>query len=65
MATDDSGFETSDVPPLERTAFFDIDTEYGYVKIDQSVGDQKLYTPAEARDVADAILDAAEDAESE
>jgi hypothetical protein len=65
MATDDSGLDTHEVPPLERTAFFDIDTDYGYVRIDQSVGDQRLYTPAEARDVAEAIMDAADEAQRE
>lgn len=52
------------VPPLEHVAFFDIDTRDGYVRIDQSVGDRTLYTPEQARDVAESILEAAEEAES-
>jgi len=61
MATDDQP-TVSDVPPLEHTAFFDIDTSEGYVRIEQSLGDQTLYTPGEARDIAESILDAVEDA---
>jgi hypothetical protein len=53
-----------DVPPLEDTAAFSISTEDGYVRIEQSVGDQPLYTPAEARDLAADIRRAAETAES-
>ena len=52
-----------DVLPLENTAFFDIDTRRGYVRIDQSWGDQTLYTPEEARDIAHSILEAAEETE--
>jgi hypothetical protein len=51
------------VPPLENTAFFDIDTRQGYVRVDQSRGDRTLYTPDEARDIAEAILEAADEAE--
>lgn len=54
--------------PIENRAFFSIDAEDGYVRIDQSVGDQTLYTPAQARNVAEEILavaDRAEDATSE
>lgn len=62
MATDDSASSTLEVPPLRNTAFFDIDTRQGYVRIDQSWGDKRLYTPEEARDIAEAILAAADDA---
>jgi hypothetical protein len=60
MATDDRGSISTSVPPLEHTAFFDIDERDGYVKIDQSWGDQTLYTPEEARDIANAIVEAAD-----
>lgn len=63
MATDDGDPTGVEAPPLENTAFFDIDTRQGYVRIDQSWGDQTLYTPEEARDIAEAILTAAEEAE--
>ena len=64
MATDDTGAGPLDVPPLEHTAFFDIDTREGYVKIDQSRGDQTLYTPGEARDIAESILKMADEAQN-
>lgn len=51
------------VTPLERTALFTIDTEDGYVRIEQTVGDPVLYTPQEARDIATDILAAVEDSE--
>ena len=63
MATEGSEPGGLELPPLENTAFFDIDTRRGYVRIDQSWGDQTLYTPEEARDIARAILDAAEESE--
>jgi len=63
MATHSSGVGGTDVLPLEHTAFFDIDTRRGYVRIDQSWGDQTLYTPEEARDIAHSILEAAEETE--
>ncbi|MEF8853279.1 MAG: hypothetical protein V5A44_03820 [Haloarculaceae archaeon] len=63
MATDGSDPDGVEPPPLENTAFFDIDTRRGYVRVDQSWGDQALYTPQEARDIARAILGAAESAE--
>jgi hypothetical protein len=65
MATDNSGAGETDVLPLEHTAFFDIDTRRGYVRIDQSWGDQTLYTPEEARDIAHSILKAAEETEQD
>lgn len=61
MATDDTGSAPLDVPPLEHTAFFDIDSKDGYVRIDQSWGDQTLYTPEEARDIAESILEQVEE----
>jgi hypothetical protein len=63
MATDNSGAGGTDVLPLDHTAFFDIDTRREYVRIDQSWGDQTLYTPEEARDIAHSILEAAEETE--
>jgi len=63
MATDDTGSDPMRVPPLEHTAFFDIDTRDGYVHIDQSWGDQTLYTPEEARDIAESIIEMADEAE--
>jgi hypothetical protein len=62
MGSEQAGDRKPDVLPLEHTAFFDIETDDGYVRIDQSVGNQVLYTPAEARDIADSIREAAEDA---
>jgi hypothetical protein len=64
MATDDTGADPLDVPPLEHTAFFDIDRREGYVKIDQSWGDRTLYTPEEARAVAESILKMADEAQN-
>ncbi|MDG5776342.1 hypothetical protein VB773_08900 [Haloarculaceae archaeon H-GB2-1] len=60
MAADESERRVSQHPPLEHTAFFDIDVVEGYVRIEQSLGDQTLYTPDEAEDIAEAILDAVE-----
>ena len=62
MATDGADPGVQDVPPLENTAFFDIDTRRGYVRIDQSWGDKTLY-PEEAEDIAETILAAAEETE--
>jgi len=64
MATDGAGSDGQEVPSLENTAFFDIDTRRGYVRVDQSWGDKTLYTPDEAKDIAEAILAAAEEAET-
>lgn len=64
MATDGADPGGQKVPPLENTAFFDIDTRRGYVRIDQSWGDKTLYTPEEAADIAETILAAAEEAET-
>ncbi|PSQ42450.1 hypothetical protein BRD17_08715 [Halobacteriales archaeon SW_7_68_16] len=64
MATDDADGSAMDVLPLENTAYFDIDTRQGYVRVDQSWGDQTLYTPEEARDIAAAIEAAADEAQN-
>jgi len=63
MATDQSDSSGLGLPPLENTAFFAIESDEEYVRIEQSLGNQVRYTPAEARDIADAILDAAEETE--
>lgn len=55
----------SDVPPLEDTAAFSISTADGYVRIEQDVGNQPLYTPEEARDLAADIREAAARADEE
>jgi hypothetical protein len=60
MATDQREPTGLDVTPLENTAFFSIETDDGYVRIEQSLGNQVLYTPEEARDIAASILEAAE-----
>lgn len=65
MAVDDSDTGATSVPPLENTAYFAIESDEGYVRIEQSVGNQVLYTPGEARDVAEAILRAADEATDE
>lgn len=62
METDHGQPEDADVTPLENTAYFAIEPDDGYVRIEQSVGNQVLYTPEEARDIAAAIEDAAADA---
>jgi hypothetical protein len=62
MATDQREPTGLDVTPLENTAFFSIETDDRYVRIEQSLGNQVLYTPEEARDIAEAILEAAEEA---
>jgi hypothetical protein len=54
-----------ELPPLEDTAPFSISTEDGYVRIEQDPGNQPLYTPTQARDLADDIRAAAADAERE
>ncbi|WP_276250614.1 hypothetical protein [Haloarcula rara] len=63
MATEQSDTSGLGVPPLENTAFFAIEADDEYVRIEQSLGNQVMYTPSEARDIANAILDAVEDAE--
>ena len=63
MATEQSDSSGMRVPPLENTAFFAIEADGEYVRIEQSLGNQVCYTPSEARDIAHAILDAAEQTE--
>ncbi|ACV48336.1 MULTISPECIES: hypothetical protein [Halomicrobium] len=65
MATDQREPTGLDVTPLENTAFFSIETDDGYVRIEQSLGNQVLYTPEEARDIAESILAAADEAPRE
>jgi hypothetical protein len=65
MATDQREPTGLDVTPLENTAFFSIETDDGYVRIEQSLGNQVLYTPEEAREIAESILAAAEEAPEE
>ncbi|WP_089817799.1 hypothetical protein [Halomicrobium zhouii] len=62
MGSEHAGDRRSHVPPLENTAYFAIEPDDGYVRIEQSVGNQTLYTPSEARDIAESILDAVDDA---
>ena len=61
MATDQSDSSGLGVTPMENTAFFAIEADGEYVRIEQSLGNQVRYTPAEARDIANAILDATEE----
>jgi len=63
MATDNKGSGGPAVSRLDNTAFFDIDERDGYVRIDQSKGGRTLYTPEQARDLAVAILEAADESE--
>lgn len=54
-----------DVEPLEDRAYITIDvTEDGYLRIEQSVGDPPMYTPSEARELAEDILAAADRAQA-
>lgn len=55
---------TEDVEALEDRAYITIDvTDDGYLRIEQSIGDKPMYTPDEARDLAEDILDAADRAQ--
>ncbi|MFC6973411.1 hypothetical protein ACFQL1_19700 [Halomicroarcula sp. GCM10025709] len=63
MATDQSDGSRLRVPPFENTAFFSIETDDRYVRIEQSLGNQVRYTPDEAEEIARDILDAVEEAE--
>lgn len=65
MAMDQRERSGLDVTPLENTAFFSIETDDGYVRIEQHLGNQVLYTPGEARDIAESILDAVDEASTE
>ena len=56
----DAGDAGREVPPLEHRAHFDIDVDEGYVHIEQSWGDRTLYTPDEARELAEEIAAAAD-----
>ena len=56
--------ESNEIEPLENRAYFSIDvTDDGYLEIEQSVGDPPIYTPTEARELAEELLEAAEQAE--
>lgn len=58
--------EPQDVEPLEDRAYITIDvTEDGYLRIEQSVGDQPIYAPEEAREIAEDILAAADRAQTD
>lgn len=63
MATEQSDSSGLGITPLENTAFFAIEADDEYVRIEQSLGNQVRYSPSEARDIANAILDAVESAE--
>mgnify|MGYP006310065435 CR=1 FL=1 len=53
------------VEPLEDRAYFEIDIEDGYVRIEQSVGDPPLYTPDEAEELATDLIEAANEARAD
>jgi len=42
MGNEQGGDRRSEVPPLENTAYFAIEPDDGYVRIEQSVGNQTL-----------------------
>lgn len=65
MATDQSGSPGLEVPSLKNKPFFSVERDDGYVRIEQSLGNQLRYTPEEARDIAQRILEAAEDAKQD
>lgn len=65
MGNEQTGDRRSEVAPLENTAYFAIESDDGYVRIEQSVGNQTLYTPSEARDIAESILEAVDDANAD
>lgn len=48
------------VNPLERNAPIYVEASSGYVDIRQIQGDPTLYTPAEAREIAEEVLAAAD-----
>ena len=56
---------TGPVEPLQDRAYFEIDIEDGYVRIEQSVGDPPLYTPDEAEELAEDLLEAAAEARTD
>lgn len=49
--------------PLVDTAHFAIETNSGYVRIEQSIANSTRYTPDEARDIAKSIIEAADAAQ--
>ncbi|WP_255149271.1 hypothetical protein [Halorarius halobius] len=49
--------------PLEHVAPVYVESEDGYVNVQQGHGDHTLYTPDEVRELAEELLDAADDAE--
>lgn len=57
--TDDQDDEPA-VTPLDDLAHFTIDATEGYVQIEQSHGGQVYYTPEEATEIAEDILEAVE-----
>ncbi|MFC6862918.1 hypothetical protein ACFQGE_05515 [Halomicroarcula sp. GCM10025817] len=64
MATDQSGTPGLDGHPFTNAAVITAeDTEEGYVRIEQSLGNQLRYTPAEAEAIAQEILETARDAD--
>jgi hypothetical protein len=57
---------SNDVEPLEDRAYITIDvTDDGYLRIEQSVGDPPMYTPGEARELAEDIVAAADRAQTQ
>ena len=60
MATDESGTPGLDGHPFTNAAVISVEgTEEGYVRIEQSLGNQLRYTPEEAEAIAREILEAA------
>ena len=60
MTAEDEGSPI--VTPLDDLAHFTIEASEGYVRIEQSHGGQVYYTPEEAREIAEDILRAADEA---
>lgn len=56
--------ESETPTPLEHVAPVYVDVEGAYVNVDQTHGERTLYTPAEARELAAELLDAADAAEA-
>ena len=63
MTTDRSVQPPQTIRPLADTAHFVIETTDGYVRVEQSIANSTRYTPEEARDIAQSIIEAAEQAE--
>lgn len=54
------------IEPLEHRAYFSVTVlEDGYVKIEQEVGDPPIYTPTEARELAEEFIAVADEAETD